>query len=317
MQHTLAGCGVMFHDFCSVKSKSYADSITVDEFSKVITQLRQTANICDPLEFVAKAESRRLSNRDIVLTFDDGLASQFFIALPVLEAAGLKAFFFIYTPKQEQSIDTLQIAKSLARDNFEDTESFYSAFRACSAQVLGSQILVAYESSEAGSYRQHQLFYTENDRRFRFVRDVCMTKSQLTEVLSCIASQCNLRLEDIGGRKLMSDAEISYLNARGHEIGLHSTSHPTNLKDLPVDEIEYEWGTNLDILRSIVSRDLIAASHPCGSYSNESLRILSGLGIRIGFVNHSGDLEHDNYPNLRISRVNSRDLLSDQSFLSR
>lgn len=313
MQNSLTGYGVMFHDLCSDEFNSYADSITVDQFSKIITQLRQVANVCTPLEFTEKVESRRLSNQDVVLTFDDGLASQFHLAVPVLEAVRLKAFFFIYTPIREQSVDTLQIAKSLARDHFQDTESFYKTFRACAAQLLGSPFIVAYESSEAGNYRQHQTFYTENDRRFRYVRDLFMTRSQFTEVLNSIASSRNLQLEEIGERKLMTDTEISDLSAMGHEIGLHSTSHPTNLKDLSFEDIEYEWSNNFDSLRSIVGKGLSAASHPCGSYSNESLQVLSGLGIRIGFVNYLGDLRNDYYPNLTISRVNSRDLVSSRS----
>ena len=47
-------------------------------------------------EWIEKSKNKRLSNKDLCITFDDNLKSQYDIAIPVLKKYNLKAFFFIY-----------------------------------------------------------------------------------------------------------------------------------------------------------------------------------------------------------------------------
>ena len=60
------------------------------------------------MEFLKKYKAKKLEKSDTCLTFDDGIKSQFDIALPVLEDLKIKSFFFIYTNIFEKGADDLE-----------------------------------------------------------------------------------------------------------------------------------------------------------------------------------------------------------------
>ena len=88
--------------------------------------------------------------------------------------------------------------------------------------------------------------------------------------------------------------EILFLNKQhlkkikelGHLIGLHSHSHPTLFESLTYDEQLNEYKSNISILSKILNigeGEIKFMSHPCGSYNDNTLKILQDIGIEIGF----------------------------------
>ena len=72
----------------------------------------------------------------------------------------------------------------------------------------------------------------------------------------------------------------------GHLLGLHSHSHNNLIESLSSKEQQEEYKNNINILSNIlnIKKDEIKSmSHPCGSYNDETLKILKNLGIEIGF----------------------------------
>ena len=89
--------GIMFHHFHDVKKhKKTQGSISKDELYKLITFIGKE-NILSANEFLIRFKEKKLNKRNLCLTFDDGLKSQFDVALPLLEELNIKAFFFICT----------------------------------------------------------------------------------------------------------------------------------------------------------------------------------------------------------------------------
>ena len=82
----------------------------------------------------------------------------------------------------------------------------------------------------------------------------------------------------------MNSKDLNKLSKLGHEIGLHSNSHPTRLEDLSKIHQLTEYNTNKKILKSFVKKiDIISMSHPCGSYNQNTINILKNMKIQVGF----------------------------------
>ena len=95
----------------------------------------------------------------------------------------------------------------------------------------------------------------------------------------------------------MGAAELRQLTQAGHVIGLHSHTHPTDLKILSATRQAAEYRQNLEILQTMVSVAPTVMAHPTNSYNDDTLQLLRDLGVRLGFrsnlaMREHGPLEH-------------------------
>ena len=81
----------------------------------------------------------------------------------------------------------------------------------------------------------------------------------------------------------MSEEDLVDLDSRGHVIGLHSYSHPTQMSKLSRAEQELEYQQNYRHLSELIGKPVYAMSHPCGDYNKATLDILKNMNIKIGF----------------------------------
>ena len=82
----------------------------------------------------------------------------------------------------------------------------------------------------------------------------------------------------------MTEQHIKELIDQGNLIGLHSYSHPMQMSRLSRLEQLDQYTKNLTHLESLVGEGaIVSMSHPCGDYNEDTLKILTDLGIKIGF----------------------------------
>ena len=86
--------GIMFHHLHD--GKIYKDgqgSISTENFYKIIDFIGEK-NILDANEFLDRLKSNKLEKKNLCLTFDDSLKSQFVLGKKLLKSIKKKAFFF-------------------------------------------------------------------------------------------------------------------------------------------------------------------------------------------------------------------------------
>ena len=86
--------------------------------------------------------------------------------------------------------------------------------------------------------------------------------------------------------KLFQKSDLQTLKNLGHLIGLHSHNHPTLFEKLNLNEQKNEYEKCLTLISNILSisrNEIKYMSHPCGSYNNDTLKVLKELGIELGF----------------------------------
>src|SRR6266403_5902 len=104
----------MFHRFHHEGGlPSGQGSITDRDFETILLFIG-LSNIRTPQEWLSKLQDGHLGTQDVCITFDDGLISQFELALPILDKYKLKAFWFVYSSVFEGGPDRNEISNYLA-----------------------------------------------------------------------------------------------------------------------------------------------------------------------------------------------------------
>ena len=65
----------------------------------------------------------------------------------------------------------------------------------------------------------------------------------------------------------LSSEQIRELSKRGHRIGSHTHTHPSDITKLSCEDIKHEWRRSNEILTNILGERIIAASIPNGNSS--------------------------------------------------
>jgi peptidoglycan/xylan/chitin deacetylase (PgdA/CDA1 family) len=285
------GAGIMFHHFHGGDHPIGQGSINATEFSDLI-EFVGYKRILDAEDWLARAKSNALKPGDLCITFDDGLACQYEIALPILEAYGIKAFWFIYTSPFEEGIQRLEVYRYLRDVAYPNIESFYNAFYEC---VEGTEycdlVSEGLKSFSAPGYLAEFPFYTNDDRKFRFVRDKLLGPDKYFEIMDCMVLGCGFDPLSLSRRLFISKERALALSSAGHVIGLHSHSHPTQLSALSRCAQKAEYEENKMRLEEVLERPIRVMSHPCNSYTADTLKVLREIGVNVGFRSNMAELD--------------------------
>ena len=153
-------------------------------------------------------------------------------------------------------------------------------------------------------------FYTENDKKYRFIRDKVLKEKYFDLVFEMMKEKKYSQLQR-KEKLFMSVDEIKTLHDSGHTIGLHSHSHPTQIHNLDYSSQLEEYTKNYKFISSITKRKINVMSHPCGNYNDDTLKVLKELGVKFGFrssltpsnIKSSLEIPREDHANI-MSRMN-------------
>jgi len=273
--------GVMFHHFFDERHPRGQGAISARELEQLLARL---GPVVGAREYEQRARSGELRDGDICLTFDDSLRCQIDVALPVLKARGLTAFWFAYTAVTEGSCEKLELYRYFRTVHYLTIDDFYREFWSV---AYGGRAETEANARKRGFDAQTYLgefgFYTADDRLFRFLRDVLWGPEKYHEVMDQMVAASGLNVDEVCRSLWMSRDDLQQLHREGHVIGLHSHTHPTNLAGLSLAAQRDEFVTNREVLESTLGEAPKSMAHPCNSYSAETLDLLRSLGVELGF----------------------------------
>ena len=260
-------------------------SISLEDLEELL-QFVGVQRFLTPMQWLEKLENDRLGPQDLCLTFDDGLLSQFEIALPLLEEYRLNAFWFIYSGVFEEQIQLgkLEIYRAFRCKYFPTVDDFYTVFiRRVFDTGFGEKTSEVLTEARIHEFLSAYPIYSVNDVKFRFVRDLVLGRQEYERIMDDLIHGYGANLHDLAKGLWMSDEQLKYLTEQGHVVGLHSYSHPTALAELPYTDQQEEYQMNYQHILRVCGRPPVAVAHPTNSYSQETIEILSDLGICCGF----------------------------------
>lgn len=273
---------LMFHHFHGESHPNVLGAISAEEFRDIIRHVGRE-QILPAQVWLYRAINNELSESDLCLTLDDALLCQFDVAYPIMRELDLTAFWFVYSSVFEGNIEPLEVYRYFANTAFDDVASFYREFLLLVEEKFADEYRAAIQRFDPDTYLAGFPFYSQQDRVFRFVRDELLGDERYGSVMRELMRSRDFDASAVKDVLWMRDEHLKALHENGHVIGLHSYSHPTRLNRLPYDRQREEYLRNFRHIKAVLGIAPVAMSHPCNSYDQRTLEILTGLGVKVGF----------------------------------
>jgi peptidoglycan/xylan/chitin deacetylase (PgdA/CDA1 family) len=286
MAQKLYPCGVphglMFHRFQSSRvSSTMQGTLTAEDLDRVLRYVG-IERILSADEWMIRLGEARLEPGDLCVTFDDGLRSQVDHALPVLDAHGIRAFWFVYTCVFEGQFVKSEIYSQVA-DRIGGMAAMTGEFLGrCPVELLALLRTPSYAAYAAGM-RAIAPFYSEQDLEYRFLRNNPASQSLVETLMDQVVEALGFDPEEIAAALWIDPDDVRALAASGHIVGLHSYSHPYAIGTMDAAAQHKEYHRNAEDLAALIGTAPASMSHPLDSYNQDSLSVLRELGIRCGF----------------------------------
>ena len=273
---------IMFHDFMKDNSVGTQGAVSEENFYKII-DFCNTDKISNP--HIIIENTKKNLEKSLFLTFDDGLLSQFDIALQILEERHIKGVFFVHSKPLIGEYDIHQITRNFKNtEHFDTVDEFNSllieALKSTFSDKEKSKIKKDFKESK---YLDEYNFYSESDRELRYIRDFKVTLEQYQDSILLLMNEKGINIKDLIEQTYMNKKMLKEVAEKGHVIGLHSHSHPTNLARMTEEEQYFELNTNSEILEEIIGYKPKAISYPSNSYNQFTIEVLKKLKVNYGF----------------------------------
>ncbi len=276
-------CGIMFHHFHGSGHSPGQGSIDAAQLADLVDFVGME-RILPAREWFDRAVNGKLQAADICLTFDDSLRCQFDVAKPVLDDLRLTGFWFVSSQVVNGSPLRIEIYRKFRDTCFASIEHFYSEFFTYVQETPHAQVVsTGLDRLVPDTYLSEFPFYSALDRQFRYVRDMLLGPEAYQQVMDNFVRRCGAEIDELSQNLWITNDDLLLLAREGHVVGLHSDSHPTRMANLSREEQLREYTINHAHLSNLLGQPPQCMSHPCNSYNGDTLDILQGLGIKLGF----------------------------------
>jgi len=307
--------GVVFHLFQDKRiHKKGHGSLSKDNFNEIIKIIGRD-NILDADTFYERLQENKLKKNHVCFTFDDAHKSAIDVALPILEDLKIKSFFYVYSSVLKGKPDNLEIFRYFRTNSFKNINEFYTLFY----KALNENLTDFFKKKEKiiSEKKKRYPFYSVEDIKFRLVRsDFIKEKKDFEQIMFTLMKNKNFKVEDKYSDLFMNTDDVILLDNLGHKVGLHSHTHPIKIEKLSYEKQLEEYTKNKNILSKVIKKPINyikTASHPCGSYNENSLKVLKELGIKLAFkdsmlIEKEKKMKKINNSNLEIARIDPFDI---------
>lgn len=287
--------GIQFQHFHNADiHPETSHSLAHSGLEQILNTLQEHYHILPARKWMEKALQQDLHPLEVCLTFDDGLLCQYEVALPLLEAHGLTAFWFVPTaPLKGEWID--------AEMHHYFQHSF--AVKGASFQQLFRDVLEQSPYAEEAQQALSNLAVPAEMQTFSFLKNEVLGPKKFANVMEQLLKKQAVDKAAIAKKYWMTAEHIQQLHQTGHVVGLHSHSHPRQLADLTKQQQLREYQQNQLVLADILGETPRCMAHPHNSYNQDTLEVLQTLDIQLGFCNNSIQLAPSNLEQARVPQT--------------
>jgi len=250
---------LIFHRVLAHKDPIVNWDLDATEFQQTMEWLKEWFNVLPLDQAIARLNDHSLPARSAAITFDDGYADNFTVALPILQAHGLTATFFIatgYLDGGRMWNDT--VIEAVCHCN--------------KARIdLSREGLGVHELNSSDAIRQAIMSILNNVK----YRD----PQERLKALDYVAAVSGARLpQDL----MMTSDQVKIMRHAGMSIGAHTVTHPI-LARLSPEEVRAEVAESKRFLESLLQERVGLFAYPNGKpnvdYRAADADIIRSLGF--------------------------------------
>ena len=277
-----------------------------DLFKKQMEFFKQNFNVITMEEAIAAYyESYEIPEDSMLLTFDDGYIDHYTFVYPVLKAYHMQGTFFVP-------------GKTFTENKVLDVNKIHFILASTPIEVLMKDLFkyLDYYRGRTFDYPSNKELFEEFAVANRFdPKEVIFLKRILQVVLpEALRNEITQKLfekrvgvdESVLSRELyMNYDQIKCMKNDGMFIGYHGYDHYWNNKLTPL-ELKNDVRKGLTCLEGLYDPSAWIMSYPYGSYNDDVISYVSGIGCKLGFTTDLGVCTIDS-EKLRLPRLDTND----------
>ena len=258
----------------------FVDSATQDELNWQCSILKKYFNVLPLKQAVELLQKGQLPPRSVVITFDDGYANNYSLALPVLKKWDLPATFFIASGFLDGGIMWNDaIIESIRRTDYESLELTKSD--GFTQELVGVLDLSSPKKKiNAAARLRVGMKYLELSQRDDLVK-------KLVEITAAKMPQ------DI----MLTSDQVKEMYVSGMDIGGHTLTHPI-LTTIPVESARQQIEQDKQKLEAIIGEQISHFAYPNGKpdkdFVDSHIKILKEAGYKAAVTTQRGVAQPNN-----------------------
>lgn len=287
--------------------------VSVDRLEKQLAALRKTFVFINQASLVAAITAGEpLPDTSCLITFDDGLKTQYDNAVPILKKLGVPAIFFINTlPLRRRraclvhKIHYLLIALP--------PEMFLDEIKKVHQDICGEPLDMSIINQDKA--RQINIYDTSAAASLKYVLNSYLMPELANQIIDKIFYRYYADEEKFCRELYINQEQIALLNKSDlFSIGLHTESH-VNLSYVNKETAGKEIVDNYDYLsKELGIKEIRSITYPYGQISPEDYKekiekVAAGLGLVYGFTTKCGVNNNFNEP-LLLKRFDTNDIVA-------
>ncbi|ROS01843.1 polysaccharide deacetylase [Sinobacterium caligoides] len=272
---------IMFHYFHDNNNYKKVDgSLSAEQLEEIITN--DVYKVISADEWLARYDSGTLAENETCLTFDDGIAEQYDIAVPILDKHNIKGIFNICTFFFTGDEDRFEIQRHFRNNYFNNVNDFYREYFNNAKLLSEKEYEDVCQKVNFDEYLAHAKFYTKEDRKFRYFRDVAFKEKHFL-IVDQMMRDLMIDKDSLSKKLWISQAQISTMSKK-HLIGIHSHEHPTTIDLWSQQQQQQSYQRNKEILERMINQDITVCAYPCGKNNKETFAVMDRLKIKHAMI---------------------------------
>jgi len=305
----------MYHYTRYIQNSRYPaiKGLEIEDFKKQLDFFKENFNVVTMEEVIeAVKEEKRLPEKALLLTFDDGYTDNYTVALPLLLERGLQGSFFVPAKPLDKGglLEVNKIHFTLAKGDEKNIVRDILDYSLIIKEKLREKLNIADRDILKELYKRYAVSNGRDTLDTSFIKKMLqevLPAENRTEIIDILFDKYVEVSEEVLANELyVNKTQLKVMKKLGMFIGLHGYEH-NHLALLTEEEQKKDLEKALSAMREFIDEDAWVMNYPYGSYNETTLRLIKSRGAVLGLTTKRGiaDIKPDSA--LELARFDCND----------
>ena len=305
----------MYHYTRYIQNSRYPaiKGLEIEDFKKQLDFFKENFNVVTMEEVIeAVKEEKRLPEKALLLTFDDGYTDNYTVALPLLLERGLQGSFFVPAKPLDKGglLEVNKIHFTLAKGDEKNIVRDILDYSLIIKEKLREKLNIADRDILKELYKRYAVSNGRDTLDTSFIKKMLqevLPAENRTEIIDILFDKyVDVSEEVLANELYVNKTQLKVMKKLGMFIGLHGYEH-NHLALLSEEEQKKDLEAALCVMREFIDEDAWVMNYPYGSYNEDTLRLAKSLGAVLGLTTRRGiaDIKPDSA--LELARLDCND----------
>ena len=300
---------VMYHYVRDLKNSRYPNikGLDIDKFKKQIKFFKENYNfikIEDIITYYKNPKEKKLPEKAILLTFDDGYKDHYTYVLPVLLENNIQGSFYIPTKCfQDKKVLDVNKIHFILESCIGEEDKILKDIEEYLKINKDSRILLSYNDY----FKEYAVVSRFDKKEVIFIKRMLQVvlpedyRQKLVDILFkkyvCTIGDKIISERTFWEELYLTPEQIRIMEKLGMHIGFHSYDHVW-LNSLSKEEQEFQIKSSINYFKEIgIKTGKMTLSYPYGGYNEESVELIKKYEVPLAFTTKVAiaDLNKDEY----------------------